>query len=295
MGIFTDKRLETFGGKRVCKLGLGDDDSSLEEDFLTWKEEFWLSVCESFKIDSSVLADFNSRAFEEKILQPGEYDENRLFRGEPKRLHSLENQNPPYDMRNPFMAPITVNRPLHSPESDRYAFHIDVNIADSKLRYEAGDHIGVHTKNNDELVDKLGQLLSVDLDVVITLNSLDPDSDKKHPFPCPVTRRTALLHYIDITSYPRTHVLKELVQYTEDEEEKAHLDLMTQNTPEGRKLYQEWVVKACRHIVHILEDLKSCKPPLDHILELLPRYLAHIILVFHVLLVIVKKKNAIIP
>lgn len=28
---------------------------------------------------------------------------------------------------------------------------------------------------------------------------------------------------------------------------------------------------SCRNIVHILEDIKSCKPPLDHICEILPR------------------------
>ena len=28
---------------------------------------------------------------------------------------------------------------------------------------------------------------------------------------------------------------------------------------------------SCRHVTHILEDLPTCKPPVDHILELLPR------------------------
>ena len=35
--------------------------------------------------------------------------------------------------------------------------------------------------------------------------------------------------------------------------------------------YSEWVVKARRTIVAVLEDLPSFKPPLDHLLELLPR------------------------
>ena len=29
--------------------------------------------------------------------------------------------------------------------------------------------------------------------------------------------------------------------------------------------------KDCRHVTHILEDLPSCKPAIDHLLELLPR------------------------
>merc|ERR1712012_1207333 len=46
---------------------------------------------------------------------------------------------------------------------------------------------------------------------------------------------------------------------------------MASTTSEGKALYQSWVVDNCRHITHILEDLPSCKPPIDHILELLPR------------------------
>lgn len=46
---------------------------------------------------------------------------------------------------------------------------------------------------------------------------------------------------------------------------------MATNSQEGKALYQSFVVEACRNIVHILEDIKSCKPPLDHICELLPR------------------------
>ncbi len=36
MGIYTDKRLAEVGCKRIHKLGLGDDDANLEDDFITW-------------------------------------------------------------------------------------------------------------------------------------------------------------------------------------------------------------------------------------------------------------------
>lgn len=53
MGIYVDKRVEELGGKRIHKLGLGDDDANLEEDFITWKEEFWQSVCATFDIEAT--------------------------------------------------------------------------------------------------------------------------------------------------------------------------------------------------------------------------------------------------
>ena len=36
-------------------------------------------------------------------------------------------------------------------------------------------------------------------------------------------------------------------------------------------LIQSYIVDACRHVTHILEDLPTCKPAIDHLLELLPR------------------------
>ncbi len=74
------------------------------------------------------------------------------------------------------------------------------------------------------------------------------------------TYRTALSHYVDITALPRTHIMKELAEYTTDEGEKDMLLKMATTTPEGKALYASWVQESCRHITHILEDLPKCKP-----------------------------------
>lgn len=103
------------------------------------------------------------------------------------------------------------------------------------------------------------------------MKALDEDATKKSPFPVPTTYRTALLHYVDIMALPRTHVLKEFAEYTTDPTEKAKLLLMASNSDEGRNLYNSFIAKDCRHVAHILEDLPSCKPAIDHLLELLPR------------------------
>lgn len=41
------------------------------------------------------------------------------------------------------------------------------------FRYESGDHVAVFPTNDSALVNKLGQILGVDLDLVISLNNLD--------------------------------------------------------------------------------------------------------------------------
>lgn len=270
MGIFVDKQLEKQGGKRMFKLGLGDDDSNLEDDFITWKEGFWQAVCEKFNIEASA-EDFNMRQYEEKVLAEGDYNPEKLYTGEPARLRSYITQRPPFDVKNPYLAPIRVNRNIHSDKSDRHCMHIELDIKDSRIRYDAGDHVAIYPKNNEELVNRLGELLGVNLDTVFTMTNLDEDSTKKHPFPCPTTYRTALTYYVDITALPRTHIMKELAEYCSDTAEKERLHLMSTTSPEGKDLYHNWVVDSCRHITHILEDMPSCKPKIDHIMELLPR------------------------
>lgn len=78
----------------------------------------------------------------------------------------------PYDVKNPYLAEISVNRELHK-SGDRSCMHIEFNIEDSKLRYDTGDHVAVYPKNSSELVEKIGKLLNADLDTVFSLLNTD--------------------------------------------------------------------------------------------------------------------------
>lgn len=60
------------------------------------------------------------------------------------------------------------------------------------------------------------------------------ESNKKHPFPCPTTYRTALTHYLDITNPPRTNVLYELAQYASDVKDQENMRKMASSSPEGK-------------------------------------------------------------
>ncbi|EEB11242.1 NADPH--cytochrome P450, putative [Pediculus humanus corporis] len=267
VAIYVDKRLEELGATRVFELGLGDDDANIEDDFITWKDKFWPAVCEYFGLEGAG-EDVSVRQY--RLTEHEEYNPERVFTGEVARLQSLKNQRPPYDAKNPFLSQIKVNRELHT-GGDRSCMHIEFDIEGSKMRYDSGDHLAVYPVNSSELIEKLGSLLNFDLDRVFTLTNTDEESSKKHPFPCPCSYRTAFRHYLDITSNPRTHILKELSEYATDPKEKEMLKLMSSTSPEGKALYQKWIIEDNRNIIHILEDLPSCTPAIDHLCELLPR------------------------
>ncbi|XP_060114845.1 NADPH--cytochrome P450 reductase [Heteronotia binoei] len=267
MGKYVDKRLEELGAQRIFELGLGDDDGNLEEDFITWREQFWPAVCEHFGVEAT--GDETSiRQYELVIYE--DINMNKVYTGEMGRLKSYENQKPPFDAKNPFLAPVAVNRKLNQ-GGDRHFMHLELDITGSKIRYESGDHVAVYPANETSLVNQLGEILGVDLDTVISLNNLDEESNKKHPFPCPTSYRSALTYYLDITNPPRTNVLYELAQYATDANEQEKLRKMASSTTEGKGLYLKWVVEARRNILAILQDIPSLRPPIDHLCELLPR------------------------
>lgn len=133
--------------------------------------------------------------------------------------------------------------------------HVEMDITGSKLSYTAGDHVAIFPQNNLQLVKRIGELLETDLDTVITLTNMDgrcnrdrlrgnvyylifspflEHASKKHPFPCPTTYFTALSHYVDITSSPRTNVLRELADYASDPAHKDFLLKITSATEEGK-------------------------------------------------------------
>ncbi|TFK12955.1 somatostatin receptor type 1 [Platysternon megacephalum] len=267
MGKYVDKRLEQLGAQRIFELGMGDDDGNLEEDFITWREQFWPAVCEHFGVEATG-EESSIRQYE--LVVHTDINMNKVYTGEMGRLKSYESQKPPFDAKNPFLAPVTLNRKLNQ-GGERHLMHLELDISGSKIRYESGDHVAVYPANDTSLVNQIGEILGADLDMIMSLNNLDEESNKKHPFPCPTTYRTALTYYLDITNPPRTNVLYELAQYATDPNEQEHLRKMASSAAEGKTLYLSWVLEARRNILAILQDVSSLRPPIDHLCELLPR------------------------
>lgn len=76
-----DKRLLELGAKRIGERGEGDDDGSLEEDFLTWQEEMWPAFCEALGVDESN-AQSGPRHATFAVEELGEFDKTKLYLGE---------------------------------------------------------------------------------------------------------------------------------------------------------------------------------------------------------------------
>ncbi|XP_076876399.1 NADPH--cytochrome P450 reductase isoform X3 [Brachyhypopomus gauderio] len=237
IGKNTDQWLSDLGATRVCDLGLGD-------------------------------ADNNFRQYE--LVVHNDISVSEVYSGELGHLMSFQIQKTPFNEKNPFLAPVILNRKLNK-GGNRHLMHLELDISGSEIRYTAGDHAAVYPANDESLVNRLGERLGVNLDTIITLKNLDVGSDMLHPFPCPTSYRTALTHYLDITNPPRSNLLFELAQYASEPREQRAMREMACSSTEGKALYRSWVLDAERDVLAVLEDLPSLRPPVDHLCELLPR------------------------
>lgn len=62
---------------------------SIEDDFITWKDKFWPTVCDFFGIEGTG-EDVSIRQY--KLTEHVDIPPERIYTGEIARLHSFKNQ-----------------------------------------------------------------------------------------------------------------------------------------------------------------------------------------------------------
>ena len=73
---------------RIHPLGLGDDNRNIEEDFITWKEELWTSVCQRFNLTEQK-KEFKIHDYELIEHAANSVPEEEIFRGEVSKLNRI--------------------------------------------------------------------------------------------------------------------------------------------------------------------------------------------------------------
>ncbi|KAI9310660.1 hypothetical protein BX666DRAFT_1882377 [Dichotomocladium elegans] len=280
VGRKVDARLTSLGAKRIGERGEGDDDGSLEEDFLAWQEEMWPAFCEALGVDENSAHEGSRQpTYAVEELDPSTVDMDDVYLGEladkPK-----EGSRVIYDAKRPYIAPFT-SRDLFT-DTNRHCLHIEFDVSDSNLTYQTGDHLAIWPTNNEVEVNRLATILGLaeKLDTPINVKAIDPAASKKYPFPVPATYRAILRHYLDICAPVSRQSLMSFVEYAPTNESKDYLRRLAKDKDE----YRLKVGEAVRNLGEVLELVcgSSVQPgcfsavPFDLIVEsisrLQPRY-----------------------
>lgn len=202
-----DKRMVSLGAKRIGTVGEGDDDKSMEEDYLAWKDGMWEAFSAALGVEEGGggdVADFTVTEL------PPSHPQEKVYHGElsARALLTQSGTSTPvgatsYDAKNPYPAPVITSRELFNVGSDRNCVHVEFDITGANMAYQHGDHVGVWPSNPDCEVDRILSVLGLASEerrhAIVAIESLDP-ALAKVPFPQPATYEAIFRHYLDISA-----------------------------------------------------------------------------------------------
>ncbi|GAA5844589.1 hypothetical protein JCM9279_006357 [Rhodotorula babjevae] len=271
-----DDRLTQLGAKRVGPRGEGDDDKSMEEDYLAWKDDMFAAVQSELGWEEGAggdVADF-------EVTELDEVDDAKLYLGE-LSARALTGTRGVFDAKNPYAAPLTQTKELFE-DGDRNCIFAEFDITDSGIRYQTGDHVGVWPVNPEVEVERMLSILGLQdkRSQAIDVKSLDP-ALAKVPFPVPTTYETMFRNYLDISAPASRQSVGSFAKYAPSPEAKAMLEKLGSD----KAYYHETAGVKCLRLSEVLMlaagDAPSATPttwsiPVDRIIgaihRLQPRY-----------------------
>ncbi len=226
-GKFVDAKLEEAGGKRFVKMGLGDDDKSLEDDFEAWKDNvLYPALNPSGGNGGDAKAGAPSKPkldFDVKIVSKNSKPETIPESAQlPSTRHYFTATS----------AKITTRRELRPADKTGSTLHIEVDVGSASLPYVTADNAGIICENDSKLVSEVASALKLNLDDTFKLSG---PAGYKHPFPNPCTVRTLLSRYTDLTQTLRKSDLKALAAYCTDPLDVSAL--LRLSSKDGKKEY----------------------------------------------------------
>ncbi|KAJ6584694.1 putative cytochrome P450 oxidoreductase [Mycena capillaripes] len=245
IGRQVDAELAKMGAIRMGERGEGDDDKSMEEDYLEWKDGMWDAFAAAMNVEEGQGGDSADFAVSELT----DHAPEKVYLGE-LSARALTKTKGIHDAKNPYPAPILASRELFQSTEERNCVHVELNTEGSGITYQHGDHVGVWPSNPDVEVNRLLCALGLfdKKDNVIGIESLDP-ALAKVPFPVPTTYATALRHYIDISAVAGRQILGSLSKFAPTPEAEETMKTLNSNKEE----YHNIIANGCLKLGEVLQ------------------------------------------
>lgn len=222
VGKDVDEILENKGGERFADYGEGDDGKgTLDEDFLTWKDNVFESLKNNLDLEEHELI------YEPglKITEQPDIDINDISvsHGEPDKSYinsKTDLTKGPFNHNHPYLAPIIFTKELFN-SNDRYCIQAQFDISESNLRYSTGDHLAIWPSNSNENIDTFIKAFGLNnkINTVFSLKALD--STITVPFPTPITYGAVIRHHLEITGPVSRQFLLSIVAFAPDADSKT--------------------------------------------------------------------------
>ncbi|XP_002021672.2 nitric oxide synthase [Drosophila persimilis] len=276
-GQYVDNILGELGGERLMKIAYGDEMCGQEQTFRKWAPEVFKLACETFCLDPEESLTDASLALQNESLTVNTVRlvpsavkttlDSALSKYHNKKVHCCKIKGQPHNLTK---------------LSEGAKTTMLLEICAPGLDYEPGDHVGIFPANRPQLVEGLlERLVGVENpDEVLQLQLLKEKQTSNGIFKCweqhdkiPAdTLRNLLARFFDLTTPPSRQLLTLLAGFCDDNADKERLELLVNDS----SAYEDWRHWRLPHMLDVLEEFPSCRPPapllLAHLTPLQPRF-----------------------
>ncbi|XP_038108914.1 nitric oxide synthase isoform X1 [Culex quinquefasciatus] len=261
-GKYIDNILDELGGERLMRMATGDEICGQEQAFRKWAPEVFKIACETFCLDpEETLSD---AAFSMQT----ELTENTVRFAPVTEYESLDKALSKYHNKKATECTLKRNAiNLHEGTNGSERSTILVEIIAEGMAYEPGDHVGIFPANRAEIVDGIIKRLTgvTDPDETLQLQVLKEKQTQNGVYKSweqheriPIcSLRTLLSRFLDITTPPSRQLLTFLASCCQEKEDEERLTMLA-NEP---SVYEDWRYWKLPHLLEVLEEFPSCKPP----------------------------------
>ncbi|GMM49433.1 NADPH--hemoprotein reductase [Starmerella bacillaris] len=275
IGRDVHRRLGELGGKAVGPYGEGDDGTgTLEEDFMTWKEELCATLVSEWGLEEHEPVYEPTIDVTEEEIAPTSSD---VYLGEPNLKHLLASKQKvmppaPYTQSNPALAKVLAARNVFK-GTDRQCIHMEFDA--TNLKYVTGDHLAFWPINSNVEIDRFFRAFGIkEPNQVIKISLIDCTSIIR--VPSPTTYDTVVRHWLEINAPVSRSVLASVAPYAPSPEAKAKATKLASD----KVLFAEEVTSKCYNIARLMLHISDNQPwdsvPFNFVIEtiapLQPRY-----------------------
>ncbi|KAI3406712.1 cprA [Candida oxycetoniae] len=281
IGRKLNQSLEEKGAERFAPYGEGDDGKgTLDEDFLTWKDEVFDSLRNNLDMEEKELKYEPSVKLTERDDLSIDNDNDQVSLGEPTKKYITatdvtELLKGPFDHTHPYLAPICHIKELFN-SKERSCVHVEFDLSDSNLKYSTGDHLAIWPQNCNENISSFVKAFGLEAkrDTVYDLKTLD--TTYHIPFPTPITYEATIRHHLEISGPISRQFFLSVAGFAPDEATKERVTSLATDKVKFAEVVTHKKYNIADALLHVSNGKPWTQVPFEFLIEniqhLTPRY-----------------------